>query len=181
MKILTFAGSLRTESLNKKNAKEALRFAQELGHTGEFVDLRDFAIPVYDGDDEEKNGAPEGVKKLGEKIAAADALIISTPEYNYSMPGALKNVVDWLSRLKPAPLAGKPLLLLGASPGALSAVRGMTHSKVAFDSVGMHVFPTLLGLGTAGEAFDAQGRLKDEKKAKALKDLVEKFAKHVGK
>lgn len=181
MKVLAFAGALRTESLNKKNVKEALRFAKELGHDGEFVDLRDFAIPIYDGDDEEKNGAPEGVKKLGEKIAAADAIIISTPEYNYSMPGPLKNVVDWLSRLRPAPLAGKPLLLLGASPGALSAVRGMTHSKVAFDSVGMHVFPTLLGLGMAAEAFDEQGHLKDEKKAKALRDLVEKFAKHVGK
>ncbi len=181
MHILFTAGSFRTESLNKKNAKEALRLAQELGHTGEFVDLRDYAIPVYDGDDEEKSGAPEGVKKLGEKIAAADALVVSTPEYNYSMPGGLKNVVDWLSRLKPAPLAGKPLLLLGASPGPLSAVRGMTHSKVAFDSVGMHVFPTLLGLGTAGDAFDEQGRLKDEKKTKALKELLEKFAKHVGK
>lgn len=181
MHMLFTAGSFRTDSLNKKYAKEALRLAKELGHTGEFVDLRDYAIPVYDGDDEAKNGAPAGVKKLGEQIAAADAVVLSTPEYNYSMPGGLKNVVDWLSRLRPSPMAGKPLLLLGASPGALSAVRGMTHSKVAFDSVGMHVFPTLLGLGMAGEAFDTDGKLKDEKKAAALKDLIDKFAKHVGK
>lgn len=181
MHVLAFAGSLRADSLNKKNAREALRFAQELGHTTEFVDLKAYPLPVYDGDIESGTGFPDALKQLAEKIEKADALIISTPEYNYSMPGGLKNVVDWLSRLRPMPLSGKPLLLLGASPGPLSAVRGMTHSRVAFDSVGMHVYPMLLGLGMAGEAFDEQGMLKDEKKAGMLKDTVEKFLAHVGK
>ena len=181
MRILTFAGSLRTDSLNKKYAKEALRMAKELGHDGEFLDLKLFPLAAYDGDDEEKSGAPENAKKLAEKIAAADALVLSTPEYNFSMPGGLKNVVDWLSRVKPMPLAGKPILLLGATPGALSAVRGMTHTRQPLDAVGMHVYPTMLGLGAAGDAFDENGQLKDEKKAKALKDLLEKFLNHAGK
>lgn len=181
MHILAFAGSFRADSLNKKNAREALRFAEELGHTVEFVDLKAYPLPVYDEDIQNSSGFPDELKKLAAKIEAADALVISTPEYNYSMPGGLKNVVDWLSRLKPMPLGGKHVLLLGASPGPLSAVRGMTHSRVAFDSVGMHVYPMLLGLGMAGEAFDEHGRLKDEKKAGMLKDTVEKFLKHVAK
>lgn len=181
MHILFTAGSLRTESLNKKLAKEALRLARELGHDGEFVDLKLFPMPIYDGDDEDKNGAPENARKLAEKISAADAIVLATPEYNFSMPGGLKNVVDWLSRLKPMPLADKHILLLGATPGALSAVRGMTHTRQPLDAIGMHVYPAMMGLGGAGDAFDAQGKLTDEKKAKALKDLLEKFTAHAGK
>lgn len=179
MKILTFAGSLRTDSLNKKHAREALRLVKELGHDGEFVDLRDFNLPVYDGDIQDK-GFPEGLSTLAEKITAADALILSTPEYNFSMPGGLKNVVDWLSRLKPVPLANKPILLLGATPGALSAVRGMTHTRQPLDAVGMHVYPGMLGLGQAHTHFDSAGKLTEEK-AKPLKELIEKFLNHIGK
>lgn len=181
MHILFTAGALRTDSLNKKHAKEALRLAQELGHAGEFIDLREYAMPVYDGDDEAKNGVPENAKKLAEKIAAADALVISTPEYNGSIPGGLKNVIDWLSRLKPMPLADKHLLLLAASPGPMAGVRALWHTRVPFEAVGVHVYPTMSGLGGAGDAFDEQGRLKDEKRAKALKELLEKFAAHIGK
>lgn len=180
MNILAFAGSLRTDSLNKKNVREALRFATELGHAGEFIDLKLYPMPVYDGDIQEKEGFPKSVTQLAEKIKAADAIILSTPEYNYTIPGGLKNVIDWLSRLQPSPLVGKQLLLLGASPGALSAVRGMTHTSQSLDAVGMHVYPTLLGLGQAHTHFDAEDRLTEEK-AKPLKELLEKFLKYVGK
>ena len=179
MKILTFAGSLRTDSLNKKHAREAARFAKELGHDAEFLDLRDYPMPVYDGDIQDK-GFPKEVTALAEKIAAADALILSTPEYNYSIPGGLKNVIDWLSRLKEAPLRDKHILLLGATPGALSAVRGMTHTRQPLDGVGMFVYPSMLGLGQAHLHFDGEGKLTEEK-AKPLKELIEKFLKHAGK
>ncbi len=161
MAVLFFAGSLRADSFNKKHAREALRLAKEKGIEGEFIDLRDYAMPVYDEDIQNGEGFPESVKKLAEKITAADALVISTPEYNGSIPGVLKNVIDWLSRLNPMPLADKSLLLLGASPGALGAVRGLWHTRVPFEAVGVHVYPTMVGLPKAGDAFDDAGALKD--------------------
>src|ERR1700733_841975 len=107
MKLLIFGGALRADSCNKKFAREALRLAKELGADGEFLDLRDYPMPVYDGDIEATSGIPATTTALGKKIAAADAVVISTPEYNGSIPGILKNVVDWLSREKPVSLTDK--------------------------------------------------------------------------
>lgn len=176
MKLLVFAGSLRKDSLNKKFAREALRLAIEAGAEGEFIDLKEYAMPVYDGDIEESSGIPETTKQLGKKIAAADALIISTPEYNASIPGILKNVIDWLSRDKPVSMDGKPLLLLAASPGPLGGIRVLWHARQPFEQCGVHVFPGMLGLPDAANAFEADGKLKDPKK---LKGLVEKYLKHL--
>ena len=104
MKILSFAGSLRRDSTNKKLAREAVRVLDRhfLVRT-DYADLRDHPMPIYDGDTERNEGIPSAVIKLGKKIAEADALIIDT--------------IDWVSRLKPMPLAGKHLLLLSASAG----------------------------------------------------------------
>jgi len=181
MTVLFFAGSLRTESFNKKHAREAMRLAGEKGIKGEFIDLRDYAMPVYDEDIQDNEGFPDTVTKLAEKISAATALVISTPEYNGSIPGGLKNVIDWLSRLKPMPLADKSLLLLAASPGPLSGVRGLWHSRVPFEAVGVHVYPTMIGLAKAHEAFDEAGKLKDEKTTANLQATLEKFIAHVAK
>ena len=179
MKLLVFAGSLRADSSNKKFAREALRLAVEAGAEGECVDLKEYPMPVYDGDIEASSGIPAATAALGKKIAAADAVIISTPEYNGAIPGILKNTVDWLSREKPMSLEGKHLLLLAASPGAMGGLRALWHSRQPFDVLGMHVFPGMFGLGDAYNAFDAQGRLKDEKNVKRLKTLLDQFIKHV--
>lgn len=174
MHILTFAGSLRADSYNKKFAAEALRLAKGMGHGGEFLDLKPLNLPLMD-EDVEKTNFPEGASRLGEKIAAADAIIIATPEYNASISAPLKNALDWVSRLKPMPLAGKHVLLLGASPGALGAVRGLWHSRQPFDQLGAYLYPAMQGLPKAHEAFDDAGQLKDEKTASQLKELIEKF------
>jgi len=179
MKLLVFAGSLRADSCNKKFAREALRLAKELGADGEFIDLKDYPMPVYDGDIETASGIPETVKKLGQKIIAADALIISTPEYNGSIPGIFKNVIDWLSRDKPVSLEGKHLLLLAASPGALGGVRSLWHTRQPLEVVGVHVFPGMMGLPGAYNAFDEQGRLKEERPAQQLKKLLEQYLKYI--
>lgn len=179
MKILCFAGSLRADSCNKKFVREALRLAKEAGADAEFLDLRDYPMPVYDGDIEVTSGIPATTAALGKKIAAVDALVISTPEYNGSIPGILKNTVDWLSREKPMSLVGKHLLLLAASPGALGGTRSLWHSRQPFEMLRMHVFPDMIGLPNAYEAFDEHGRLKDEKMQKRLKTLLEQFIKHV--
>src|SRR5271157_4604384 len=179
MKLLIFAGALRADSCNKKSAREALRLARELGADGEFIDLKDYPMPVYDGDIETASGIPAGTAALGKKILAAKALVISTPEYNGSIPGVLKNVIDWLSREKSVSLTGKHLLLLAASPGRLGGVRSLWHSRQPFEVLGVHVFPGMMGLPDAYNAFDAQGRLKDTKTVEQLKKTLDQFIKHV--
>ncbi|MFI5363781.1 MAG: NADPH-dependent FMN reductase [Elusimicrobiota bacterium] len=179
MKILLFAGSLRRDSLNKKFAREAARLlSSRPGIQVEFVDLQPLAIPVYDGDVEAASGVPAGVQTLSRMIAAADALVVSTPEYNGSIPGVLKNTIDWLSRLKPLSLAGKPFLLLAASPGALGGTRSLWHTRQPFEVLGVHVFPEMMGLPLAHEAFDASGALKDAKTSERLSGLLERFVAH---
>lgn len=181
MKILIFAGALRQGSCNKKFAHEAQKICLELGVDSKFIDLKDYPMPVYDGDIEETSGIPETTKELSKEISAADALIISTPEYNASIPGILKNVIDWLSREKPVSLEGKHLLLLAASPGALGGIRALWHSRQPFEQLGVHVFPNMMGLPNAYNAFDDNGKLKDEKTTQKLKSTIESFIKHVNK
>src|SRR5215469_2672392 len=177
MKVLAFAGSLRRDSHNKKFAREAVRLLATQGEAkAEFLDLRDYPMPLYDGD-RERDGIPDSVLALGTRIADADALIIATPEYNGSISSVLKNAVDWLSRIKPVPLAGRHLLLLGASPGGWGGIRGLWHSRVPFEALGVHVFPQMMSLPNAGSAFDENGHLQGER-ARQLQDLVVSFAGH---
>jgi chromate reductase, NAD(P)H dehydrogenase (quinone) len=179
MKILLFAGSLRRDSLNKKFAREALRLlSAKAGVETEFVDLQPLGIPVYDGDLEEASGVPAGVRELSAKIMAADALVISTPEYNGSIPGVLKNTIDWLSRIKPGSLTGKHLLLLAASPGALGGTRSLWHTRQPLEVLGNFVFPEMQALPRAHQAFDEKGVLKDAKTLERLDGLLERFLTH---
>lgn len=125
MKVLPFAGSLRKDSRNKRLAREAVRPLSANSSMGaEYLDLSEYPMPIYDGDRERNDGIPDAVIRLGAKIAMADALIVATPEYNGGISSALKNAIDWLSRMKPMPLAGKHLLLLSTAPGAWGAIRG---------------------------------------------------------
>jgi NAD(P)H-dependent FMN reductase len=178
MKVLSFAGSLRTESTNKKLAREAVRLlGAPLLARAEFADLRDYPMPIYDGDQERNEGIPDAVSEFGAKIAEADALIIASPEYNGSISSVLKNTVDWLSRVKPMPLAGKHLLLLSASPGGWGGIRGLWHSRVPFEALGVHVFPEMMSLPNAGSAFDEAGHLSGDR-ARQLQNLVGAFTGH---
>jgi hypothetical protein len=106
---------------------------------------------------------------------------ISTPEYNGGMPGPFKNALDWVSRLSPMPWPNKKILLLGASPGALGAVRGLWHSHVPLEAIGMFVYPEMFGLSQAHLAFDEAGQLKDAATLERLKKLLLKFRDHVGR
>jgi chromate reductase len=178
--MLFFAGALRTDSSNKKFVREAARLAGEAGIKSDYIDIKDYPMPLYDGDIEAASGVPETTKKLGEKIRAADALVISTPEYNASISAVLKNIIDWLSREKQISLTDKYLLLLAASPGALGGIRGLCQARQPFEALGVYVFPGMMNLPKSNEAFDAQHRLKDEKTTERLKKLLEQFAKHVG-
>ncbi len=186
MKIFGFAAALRKDSFNRKLIR---RVSDAFSVPGKFPgnisfdlgDFREFEMPVYDGDCEEEKGVPAGAVKLGERIAAADAVIISTPEYNGGIPGSLKNAIDWVSRLDENPLDGKQVLLLGASPGALGAVRGLWHTRVPFEAQGAFVYPEMFGLPKAAQAFKDDGTFQDPKMQARLEELLGSFVEYVGR
>mgnify|MGYP003386511087 CR=1 FL=1 len=176
MKVLLFSGSLRADSLNKKliNSASAI-ISKELGCAPEIVDIKSLSIPVYDGDIEQQSGLPQGVVSLGQSIKNANALIISSPEYNGSIAGSLKNAIDWISRIKPVPFDGKPLLLMGASPGYFGAIRALGFTKPPFEALGSFVYPQTFALPKASEMFSATGELTDASTHAKLQTLLTNY------
>ncbi len=176
MNVFILAASAQGASINKKLAVAIGNLITAEGaHTLDIPDFKDFTLPMYDGDTEQESGVPALAKSLAERIEKADAVIICTPEYNGSIPGSLKNTLDWLSRLRPHPLVAKPVLLTGASPGGLGAIRGLWHTRVPFEALGALVYPEMFGLSGAYEAFDEQGAFKDSRKAEQVNKLVHTF------
>jgi NAD(P)H-dependent FMN reductase len=180
-RIVGIAGSLRKASFNAA----LLRAAAELAPAGTTVEIASIAdFPLYDGDLEAERGVPAAVTALKNRIAAVDGLLLVTPEYNNSMPGVLKNAIDWLSR-PPKDISrvfgGKPVAILGATPG----VGGTRLAQAAW-------LPVLRALGTrpwfgkslyvtgAAQALDADGRLVDEKVRQLLSELMAGFAAFAG-
>lgn len=175
MKILLFAGSLRKDSLNKKLVRVAnvlVKSNKDVEAT--LVDLQELQFPVYDGDIEVK-GIPESVQKLSKLVGEADAIIISSPEYNASISSPLKNTIDWLSRVKPLQLSKKQILLLGASPGEFGSMRALIHTKPSFETLGNFVYPSVYALPKADKAFDEEGKLIDSQREERLQKLVNEF------
>lgn len=141
------------------------------------ADYREFEMPIYDGDLEENAGIPAGGQEFIKRIQAADALVISTPEYNGGIPGTLKNAIDWASRTDPIPFDGKPILLIGASPGGFGAVRGLWHTRVPLEAIGAFVFPEMFGVPRAHQAFDETGAFSDSKNKARLDELIQGYLK----
>jgi chromate reductase len=170
MNILGIAGSLRRESYNRA----ALRVAKEVAPEGVTVEIFGLeGIPVFN-QDEEKN-MPGAVVELKRRIRGADAILIATPEYNYSVPGALKNAIDWATRpYGESAWNGKPVAIMGASQGMLGTARAQYHLRQVF--VGLNVFvlnqPEVM-IGNASDKFDAEGKLTDESTRKHIRGLVE--------
>ncbi len=181
MKLFAFAGSLRKDSLNFKLTSLAASVASRSGQTVDLVPFKEFEMPCYDGDIEASTGIPEGANRLKDKIIGNHALIIATPTYNYSVPGTLKNAVDWVSRHRPMPFSGKPVLLLGASPSPLGSLLGIFALRSSLEGLGCLVFPTVFSLVSAEKAFDASGSLVEKGNAERLEKLVKDFLVFAGK
>lgn len=175
-RILAFAGSLRRESFNKRLVPIATRAARDAGAEVNVIDLRDFPLPVFDQDLEAEQGMPENGKKLKQLFLDHDGFLIASPEYNSSVTAVLKNTIDWVSR--PAPgepsvvaFRGRAAALMSASPGALGGLRGLVHVRSILGNIGVIVLPDQVAVPKAGEAFNADGSLKDPKQQAGIEGL----------
>ncbi len=169
MKVLGISGSLRKKSFNTS----ALRAAQELAPSGMQIELFDLAsIPLYNEEIYEK-GFPPSVESLRREIKAADALLIATPEYNYSVPGVLKNAIDWVSRPPEQPFDGKKIAIMGASPSLFGSARAQYHLRQCFIYLnGVILNRPEVFIGNAMEKFDKDGKLIDSKTQEMIKKLL---------
>ncbi len=171
-KILGIAGSLRKASYNRA----ALRAAQALVPEGATLEIFELdGIPPYNQDEEMH--PPAKVSELKTRIRAADAILIATPEYNYSVPGVLKNAIDWASRpYGDNAWDGKPVAMIGASPGNLGTARAQYHLRQSFVFLNMHPLnsPEVM-IADAANRFDNQGNLKDEKAKQLIRQLLERL------
>ncbi len=183
LKVLVFAASLRAESLNRKLATLAARVAEGHGAVVDLASMRDFDVPLYDGDVENARGIPRGAEELRRRLLASDAFIVSSPEYNGSMPGTIKNLIDWTSRFRPQPFDTRHGLLLSASPSLAGGNRGLWALRMPLEHLGSRIFPDMFSLSMAHKAFagneiaDPTLRTRFEKNLQAFLSLAE-AAKH---
>jgi chromate reductase, NAD(P)H dehydrogenase (quinone) len=181
VRILAFAGSARRDSLNKKLARAAAGFIRLPDTEVTFLDLDDYPMPVYHGDLEAEEGMPANARKVRDIFLAHDGLLIASPENNQSVSSLLKNTIDWLSRSIGdgkgtnsglAPFRGKGAGLMGASPGAFGAVRGLPHLRQILSGLGVTVLPSQAAIAHADEAFNDDGSFKDARVAKSVESLA---------
>src|SRR4051794_19057734 len=173
--ILGICGSLRAASYNGM----ALRAARELLPPGVMLEIFDALrdIPPYD-DDARRKGYPPAAQNFREQIKAADALLFVTPEYNYSVPGVLKNAIDWASRPPEPPVDGKPVAIMGASPGKMGTVRAQQHLRQITACInGLVLNKPEVVINNAASKFDAEGRLIDEETRTFIAELMAALAK----
>jgi chromate reductase len=174
--ILAIAGSLRSESLNRKALQIAKKIAFELGADVREMDLKTLALPVFD-EDLRTHRFPESVVTLKQAIEAADVLLIATPEYNYSIPGPLKNAIDWASD-KTNPFSGKAAAVFGASNGLNGTLRAQIHLRQVLAALNVELVPQpQIFIRSALEAFLPDGSLVDSKLMNQLHLLIQETLK----
>jgi len=183
LRVLVFAASLRSGSLNQRLADLAAAVIEEHGAAADRAAMADFDCPSYNGD-VEKTGFPAGAQRFRDRLVAADAFVISSPEYNASMPACVKNVIDWVSRIRPQPFNGRQGLLMSASPSMAGGNRGLWSLRIPLEHLGARMYPDMFSLAQAHQAFDNAGRIaapvlqeRFDRNIECFLDLVE-AAKH---
>jgi NAD(P)H-dependent FMN reductase len=181
VKILGWAGSAREDSFNKKLVQIALRGARGVGADVTYVDLRDYPLPIYDGDSELANGLPRNVEKLRGVFEASDGFLLASPEYNGFLSPILKNTLDWLTRSAKAQpdlsaFQGKVSAIMAASPGPLGGLRGLRSVRELLTNLGVTVLPNQITIRSAFNAFDSAGEMLEETQAQRVEGLGAELA-----
>jgi chromate reductase len=183
MRLLFFAGSTREGSFNKRLARLAQHIAVANGIDGVFVDLRDYTMPLYNGDLETSEGPPEAAAEFKALLSEYTGVFIASPEYNSSVTPLLKNTLDWVTRVRAKGESGlevyrsRVFAISGASPGYYGAMRSLLHLRQILEvGIGATVIPQQLALPRAADAFSDDGSLKDKAQQDMLKGVVEALA-----
>jgi chromate reductase len=180
-RILVLAGSARLDSIHRKLARQTVEALRNAGVEATLADLRDFPMPIYDGDLEAGEGIPPAAKALKELARQHDGFAIASPEYNGSFPALLKNALDWISRPEPGehPLEvfrGKVAGILSASPGPGGGRRGLHHLRELLEMMSVSVVPQELAIARSSGALDAAGRLMRTEDLSGLQELAAALA-----
>ena len=173
--VLIFSASLRTESLNTKLVKLAIKILERNDVKVINPFMHEFDCPSFNQDLEKKGVQPEGATEFKNRLLTTDDFIISSPEYNGSMPGHLKNAIDWVSRFRPQPFNERHALLMSASPSLAGGNRGLWSLRVPLEHLGTRVFPNMFSLSAAHKALDDEGNIQDFTLAKRFEDNLVAF------
>jgi chromate reductase len=171
-KILAFCGSTRRESLNQKFLNAAVAAVRAAGGDVTLINLKDYALPLYEGDLEDAEGLPANARKLIDLIASHAGLLIASPEYNAMNTPLLKNTLDWCTRADDDPFPGRVAAVVSASPGSFGGINSLKLAQQLLLKLGCHVVPGVTILPQAHKAFDANGQLTDARAQKALEALA---------
>lgn len=184
IKFLLFSASMRAGSLNSMLINLASKSIEKIGAVADIAQMRDFDCPSYNNEEEHQKHIPPGAEAFRNRLLETDAFIIASPEYNASMPGILKNAIDWVSRFRPQPFNERHCLLMSASPSMAGGNKGLWSLRVPLEHLGSRVFPDMFSLAMAHQAFHPDGSLVNQTLAQrfdnnilAFKELVE-AAKH---
>jgi NAD(P)H-dependent FMN reductase len=175
LRFLIFSASLRKDSLNTRLAKLAAIVIEKNGGKADLANMSDFDCPSFNQDLEVNGNQPSGAEEFNKRILANDALIISSPEYNQSIPGILKNSIDWVSRFRPQPFNEKNALLMSASPSMGGGNRALWSLRIPFEHLGTRVYPNMFSLAVAHKAFTIEGNIADPVLAKRFEDNIIAF------
>ena len=175
MRFLVFSASLRKASLNTRLVTLASQVIKKNGGVVDLARMSEFDCPSFNDDIESEGHIPAGAQELRRRMLANDAFIISSPEYNGSMPGHLKNVLDWVSRFRPQPFNERHAMIMSASPSMAGGNRGAWALRVPFEHLGTRVFPNMFSLAMAHKAFADDGGITDAALAKRFEDNVISF------
>ena len=175
VRFLVFSGSLRKASLNTQLARLASEIITQNGGLVDWADLSEFVAAGFNQDEEDEQGFPPAAIAFNERLGNCDAFVIASPEYNASMPGVLKNVIDWASRFKPQPFNGRHGLLLSASPSMVGGNRGLWALRIPLEHLGARIFPDMFSLALAHQAFTPDGQIADVLLSKRLQTTIRSF------
>ncbi len=175
VRVLVLSASLRRSSLNARLASLTGRCIEANGGSVVVRCMADFEMPHYDQDVQDQEGFPAGADALRLALEANDAFVIVAPEYNASMPGSLKNAIDWLSRFRPQPFSERQSLLLSASPSMAGGNRGLWSLRIPLEHLGSRVYPDMFSLAQAHQAFDDDGGLLDRELHSRLDQTIIAF------
>ena len=179
MKLLFVAASLRKDSINRKLVREGARVFESQGGTPVFSEYSEFEAPLYNGDLDDGKTFAEGVEKFAKLLDETDGVVLASPEYNYSIPGHLKNLIDWVSRMRPMPLKDKKFFLISSSPGGAGGGRGLWQVRIPLEGLGAHVYPQMYTLPGSMQEFNENDQLVDEKMFDRLGQNIKSFSDYV--